>query len=242
LRWFSQRIRANTQSWPGYTAYCAQTAESRLLADFHTAGYPDPATPIEDVPLVAMDMETTGLDPSHDGILSIALVPFSIRRIPLSERRYWLVKPFQEVLSSQSIVLHHITHSDIAAAPDLAAVLEGLLGTMAGRIPVVHYRNLERTFLDAAIRARLGEGLLFPVIDTMGLEAERYRFSFRSRFLKWLGREPVSIRLGDSRRRYGLPVYHGHHALRDAIATAELFQAQIAWRFRPDTPLGRLWY
>lgn len=197
--------------------------------------------PIKDVPLVAMDMETTGLDPSRDGILSIALVPFTLRRIPLGGRRYWIVRPQQEVLSSHSIVLHHITHSDIAAAPDLSLILESLLGTMAGRLPVVHYRSIERCFLDAAVRARLGEGLLFPMIDTMALEAERYRSSLRSRVLAWMGREPTSIRLGASRRRYGLPVYQGHHALRDAIATAELLQAQIAWRFRPDTPLQRFW-
>jgi DNA polymerase-3 subunit epsilon len=57
-----------------------------------------------------------------------------------------------------------------------------------------------------------------------------------------MGRQAASIRLGDSRRRYGLPAYQGHHALRDAIATAELFQAQVAWRFSRQTPLGRLWY
>jgi DNA polymerase-3 subunit epsilon len=51
----------------------------------------------------------------------------------------------------------------------------------------------------------------------------------------------VSIRLNASRERYGLPAYQGHHALVDALATAELLQAQIATHYRPETPLGALW-
>lgn len=241
LRWLPERIRANARAWPDYAAYCAHTSGVPKLAAFHSEGYPSPRTPIRDVPLVAMDIETTGLDASADAIVSVALVPFTLRRIRLAERHYWIVRPPSDALSNQSVVLHHITHSDIEQAPDLSTVLDDLLATLAGRIAVVHYRNMERYFLDAAICERLGEGLLFPVIDTMGLEAERYRFSLRSRLGQWFGRAPVSIRLGASRQRYGLPVYQGHHALRDAIATAELFQAQIAWRYRPETPLERLW-
>jgi DNA polymerase-3 subunit epsilon len=242
MRWFAERIRANTQSWPGYTAYCAATSGSKLLARFHAAGYPDARTPIEDVPLVAVDVETTGLDPGHDAIVSIAAVPFTLRRIPLVDRRYWLVRPPSDLLTAESVVIHHITHSALESAPDFSATLPSLLEQLRGRIAVVHYRHMERSFLDMAVRDRLGEALLFPVIDTMGLEAERYRFSVRARLAAFMGRQAASIRLGDSRRRYGLPVYQGHHALRDAIATAELFQAQVAWRFSRQTPLGRLWY
>ncbi|MCP1328190.1 3'-5' exonuclease, partial [Halomonas sp. 707D4] len=51
----------------------------------------------------------------------------------------------------------------------------------------------------------------------------------------------VSIRLDASRQRYGLPSYQGHHALTDALATAELFQAQVAYHYSPETPLERFW-
>ncbi len=40
---------------------------------------------------------------------------------------------------------------------------------------VVHYRAIERDFLDQAFRRHLGEGLQFPVIDTMQLEARQVR-------------------------------------------------------------------
>jgi len=223
-------------------AYCASTTTSPTLARFYGAGYPDPGTPISDVTLVALDLETTGLDAERDAIISVATVPFSIRRIPLAERGYWLVRPPPDALDQDSVVIHHITHSALANAPEPSAVLPEVLECLRGRIPVVHYRYMERAFLDAAARQCFGEPLRFPLIDTMGLEAERYRYSLRARLAGFFRRSPVSIRLGDSRRRYYLPVYQGHHALHDAIATAELFQAQIAWRYSPGTPLGRLWY
>ncbi|MBB3142903.1 DNA polymerase III epsilon subunit-like protein [Halomonas organivorans] len=33
----------------------------------------------------------------------------------------------------------------------------------------------------------------------------------------------------------------GHHALTDALATAELLQVQIAYHYRPETPVGTIW-
>jgi DNA polymerase-3 subunit epsilon len=51
----------------------------------------------------------------------------------------------------------------------------------------------------------------------------------------------VSIRLADSRLRYNLPSYSAHHALIDALATAELLQAQVATHYATDTPVGELW-
>jgi len=38
-----------------------------------------------------------------------------------------------------------------------------------------------------------------------------------------------------------LPTYPPHDALTDAIATAELLQAQIHHHFSPDTPIKKLW-
>jgi len=137
------------------------------------------------------------------------------------------------------VTLHHITHADLENAPAFAAILPELLRSMSGRIAVVHYRTIERSFLDTAVTRSLNESFQFPTIDTMEIEARRYRFSLWSRWRRWLGQTPVSIRLHDSRARYNLPHYQSHHALIDALATAELFQAQLATHFRPETPLRR---
>jgi DNA polymerase-3 subunit epsilon len=75
----------------------------------------------------------------------------------------------------------------------------------------------------------------------MALEA-RWERHGRLRGIKRLfGIQPPSIRLADSRTRYGLPHYSSHHAKLDAMATAELFQAQMARHLTPDTPVSDLW-
>lgn len=226
--------------WVHYMAERASRSRDATLTQFFATPLPDSATPIAEVPMVALDMETTGLDERRHGIVSIGAVPFTLDRIKLVQRRYWVVKP-PRPLDEASIAYHHITHSEIANAPDLDAVLEELLQTLAGRIAVVHFRNIERPFLNAAVNARRGEGVMFPMIDTMSLEARLHRQTLWARFRRWLGRPPVSIRLNASRSRYGLPAYQGHHALVDAMATAELLQAQIAYHYAPETPLKQLW-
>ena len=110
-----------------------------------------------------------------------------------------------------------------------------------GRIPVVHYRNIERPFLDVALRWRLGEGIRFPVLDTMAIEAHLHPDRNPSRWQKLRGKKPVSIRLADSRLRYQLPHYAAHNALIDAIATAELLQAQVLHHFSRETRVADLW-
>ncbi|WP_459382066.1 3'-5' exonuclease [Halomonas sp. NCCP-2165] len=228
------------QRWPEYLKGRASVCKEPRLARYFAAGTLDPQTPIGDATLVALDMETTGLDVSRHAIVSIGLVPFTLNRICLAERRYWVVRP-PRPLNRESVALHRITHSEVAEAPDLEAILDDLLAELSGRLAVVHYRHIERPFLNSAIQGRLGEELKFPVIDTMSLEARIHRQSLWARFRRWMGRPPVSIRLHNSRERYGLPPYQGHHALIDALATAELLQAQVANHYRPETPIGSLW-
>ena len=235
---FRSRSTNRFADWERYMASRAGETRSPALADFYGHGLPAANTPVSEAPLLAVDIETTGLDPRRDAIVSVGLIPFDSRRIHLAGRRYWLVRP-ECALNSRSVTLHHITHADLENAPTFDVILPELLGAMAGRIAVVHYRAIERSFLDAAVKRSLGESFAFPTIDTMEIEARRYRSSLWSRWRRWLGRTPVSIRLQDSRIRYHLPSYQCHHALLDALSAAELFQAQLATHFHPDTPLRR---
>lgn len=234
------RKKIRHSDWKAYLDQRGQQAKDPAIQGFFQTPLPDGDTPIAQVPMVALDMETTGMDERRHAIVSIGLVPFDTNRILLAERRYWVIKPSRP-LAEESIAFHHITHSEIAHAPDLDEVLDDLLMALSGRLVVVHFRHIERPFLDAAVKNRRKESVLFPMIDTMSLEARLHRQSLWARFRRWLGRPPVSIRLNASRQRYGLPAYQGHHALVDALATAELLQAQIAHHYQPDTPLRALW-
>lgn len=226
--------------WPDQYAALAKQARTPLLKAFYEAGCVDPETPISDVPLVALDFETTGLDPSQHSIVSVGAVPFTLNAIELNHCWHQVVRPALP-LHQTSITIHGITHSDIDEAPDLGEVLDRLFSFLNGRIPVVHYRDIERPFLDVALQWRLGEGIRFPVLDTMAIEAHLHPDRRPSRWQRLMGKRPVSIRLADSRARYGLPHYASHNALIDALATSELLQAQIWHHFSPDTPVRDLW-
>ncbi len=209
------------------------------LQHYYGEGMPEADTPLSAVPMVAMDFETTGLNPDQDDIISIGLVPFSLYRIYCRQAAQWLLKP-HSTLAEDSVVIHGITHSDLSRAPDLAQVLEPLLRAIAGKVVVVHCRDIERPFLNNALLKRLGEGINFPVIDTMALE--RRALTARQGLMGKIFKKPLgSLRLADCRQRYSLPFYSPHHAQTDALATAELLQAQVAYHYRPDVPLGDLW-
>jgi DNA polymerase-3 subunit epsilon len=232
--------RQASPSWADYFARQAQACSTPALKRFYAAGVPAEERPIGEVPLVALDFETTGMNPLEHAIVSIGMVPFDLRVIRPAAGRYWVVKP-RRPLRAESIAFHRITHSEVEHAPPLAAILDEVLSELAGRLVVVHYRNIERPFLDAAVMANHGEHCLFPVVDTMALEARWERQGRLQGIKRLFGIRPPSIRLADSRGRYGLPQYSSHHAKLDAMATAELFQAQMARHFRPDTPVSDLW-
>ncbi len=232
--------------WPAYLATLASSARDPRLRQYYRAGCPPGSTPLDQVPLVALDVETTGLDPARDGIVSLGLVPFTLQRIRASQARHWLLKPRVDLVDA-SVAYHGITHSQLADAPDLEDVLAELLALLAGQVVVVHCNAVERGFMNGALQRRLGEDIAFPVIDTMALEAQVRTPASAPAPRSWWPRRPraapaaQSLRLAACRERYQLPRYTLHHALSDALGTAELLLAQVAHHHRPDTPLQALW-
>lgn len=235
----TRRLPPAAPQWPDWIAKLATQARDPRLKAFYDAGCVTPETPMAEVPLVAMDFETTGLDPNQHSIVSIGLTPLSLNRIYNRDARHWVVRP-PLPLHQHSITFHGITHADIDQAPDLSDILEELLPALAGKVVVVHHRGIERPFLDVALKWRLNEGIRFPVIDTMAIEAHLHPHRMPGWFQRLRGQRPISIRLADARARYGLPHYTPHHALTDALASAELLQAQIQHHFGPHTPVDAL--
>lgn len=227
-------------NWPAFLQLKAQESIDLRLQNFYRSGTYHDETALTDIDFVALDFETTGLDPQQNSIISIGLVPFNLQRIFCRKAKTWYINP-QDNLQEESIIIHGITHSDLNGAPDLLRILEQLLDELAGKVVVVHYRRIERDFLDRNLRALINEGIIFPVIDTMQIEADIQRKQSQG-IINWLKKKrPQSIRLANSRLRYNLPTYPPHDALTDAIATAELLQAQIKYHFTPDTPIKKLW-
>ena len=124
----------------------------------------------------------------------------------------------------------------MAQAPRLHAILDDILGALAGQVVVVHCVSIERQFLLEAALKIYGFPLYFPVLDTMDIERQ---VTFKP-WWKRFGR-PLSLRLDACRQRYGLPRYKAHHALTDALSSAELLQAQIAYHMDPDANISAYW-
>lgn len=226
--------------WAQHAAHLSGTARYPALAHFYQSPWPTADTALENIEFMALDVETTGLDARKHAIVSIGLIPFTLARIRSDQAWHQLVRPRGDLIP-ESVAFHHITHSDLQQAPRFADVAETLLERLSGRVAVVHYHPIERGFLDQAFRQALGEGLRFPLLDTMQIEATLHPRRKVGWLARVLGKKPVSIRLNDSRRRYGLPAYQAHHALTDALATAELLQAQIATHYSAQQPVGSLW-
>lgn len=233
-------FQAPSIDWPYKYQSKSNVVTHPLLKNFYQPEIVDGNTPIGDIEFIAMDFETTGLDSDKDDIITIGIVPFTLNRIYLNRAKHWIVRPRQK-LDENSVVIHGITHSDIIDAPDLAEIMEEVLAELSGKIVVVHYRHIERDFLDKALKLRIGEGIEFPVVDTMEIESLIQKRTTSGLWNKLKGKKPESVRLGQSRTRYGLPAYTPHHALTDAVATAELFQAQIAHHYNPQLSIRTLW-
>lgn len=162
-----------------------------------------------------VDLELTGLDPQRDEIVSFGAVPIDGGRVSVRQAVYGLVRPAGP-LPARSVLVHGLRGPDLADAPDAAAALPALLEAMAGRVLVAHAAQIERTFLGRALRP-FGVALRGPVIDSR-LVAQL-----------WLaerdGRVMGSASLDQLARALGLPVHRPHHALGDALTTAQVFIA-----------------
>jgi DNA polymerase-3 subunit epsilon len=215
-------------------------AKDPRLKTFYQAGAVAANTTLQDLSFVALDFETTGLDPLRDGIVSIGLVPLTLNRIYSSKAQSYLVKPRIQ-LKDSSVIVHGITDSAIAQAPDLEQCIEPLLQALAGKVVLAHHLPIERAFLYHGLMSRINEGVVFPMIDTLALERGFTQSGLKGWWRSMTTQTKPSLRLADCRQRYQLPAYQPHHAVTDAMACAELFQAQVARHLSVSTPVGKLW-
>lgn len=178
---------------------------------------PDDRTPLDQLHLLAVDLETTGLSPARDHVLAVGWVPVDGGRIDLSGGRRHVVRHDDP---GEAVTIHGLTHDDLEEGRPLAEVLSELRRALAGRVLLAHHAPFELAFLDAAFRAAGEPPALPPAVCTLELQR---RLLGRHREI---GRG--ELRLWTARARHGLPVTAAHDALGDALACAELYLAQAA--------------
>ncbi|ADC72358.1 Exonuclease RNase T and DNA polymerase III [Thioalkalivibrio sp. K90mix] len=211
----------------------AQHAPTGALRACLESPLPSARQAVADCRFLAVDLETTGLDPEHDAILSIGWVAMDGVRIDLSTADQRLVRADCPV-PEQSAVIHRITDREAAGGTTVDSALDALFEVLQGRVLVAHHAALELGFLEEACYRLYGVRPPLPVVDTLRL-AERQ--------LRRAGR-PIpadGMRLHTLRGRYNLPQYRAHDALFDALAAGELFVALVS-QLSPEAqvPLERV--
>lgn len=176
---------------------------------------------VAETEFLVVDLETTGLDPRRDQVVSMAWVPVIGTQVRLGLAGGGLVQPPAGTEMGPSATVHGLTDDAVAGAAPIHDVLAPLLEALAGRVLVAHHAPLELSFLREPVRRLTGARMRTAVVDTMAVQ-HRLELGPHGEV------RPGRLRLDQARRGYGLPRYGAHLALTDAIATAELLLAQAA--------------
>ena len=200
---------------------------SPAASAYKAAKQPSHATPWREARYAVVDLETTGLDPRADEIISFASVPIEDGRVMIGGVRTVVIRPMR-MPDAGTIRIHGFRPADLADAPGIQQVLDTILEALTGRVLVAHAAWVERGFLAEAIKPT-GLRLAKPVLDTSVLA--RHVMSAERPDAR------VMLPLSDAARSFGLPVHRPHFAEGDALTTAQLFLALTAHldRSEPQT-------
>ena len=175
-------------------------------------------TPWREARYCVVDLELSGLDPSTDEIISFGAVPIDGGLIAAGRSLYGLARPTRP-LPEASVVVHGIRTVDLEQAPPLDESIVPLLEAMTGRVLVAHSAGVERAFLGAALAP---SGCQAP---RAGARYGRAGAPLDGR----AGRPATEVRVSrPAGRAMGLPEHRPHHALSDALTTAQVFLAVVS--------------
>ncbi len=166
--------------------------------------------PWKSVELVSLDFEATGLDYERDTIISFGTVPVRSGRVEVGESVYQLVDPGEVPPSRDSITVHGLRPVDLVDAPSLESAREALRAAIERRFLIVWYAGVEAAFLDKLFGGGT-RGWLKRSVDV------------RKLVLALEGEQSSWFTLTQAAERFGVPVASPHHALDDALVTAQLF-------------------
>ena len=170
-----------------------------------------PETPIEDVPLAVVDVETTGLNPqTGDRVCEIAV----LRVDPGEEPRLWvsLVNP-ERPIGAGAQAVNGIADEEVADAPLFGTLIAEINAGLDGAVLVAHNVPFDVGFLRAEYRRA---GRRFPTMQALDtLELARRCFRFRRNGL------------GDVAWQLGVSAPGLHRAAGDVWATYYVLQRMI---------------
>ncbi len=166
-------------------------------------------------PVVALDLETSGLDPRSDRILAIAAIPVEGTRVVLHQRFEQLICDTGPV-NPEAIRHHRLRPQDVAEGATLADAMYGLQAWLKDR-PIVGYATaFDLAFLRRAA-APLGINLPKRHADVRELMHQRQR--------RGSPESAQHLRFEQIAAELDTPIVGRHSALGDALSTALMWIA-----------------
>jgi DNA polymerase-3 subunit epsilon len=162
-----------------------------------------------EVPFVVVDVETTGLSPTSDRIVEIALV--RVEGGQVVDEWATLVDPGRD---PGPTFVHHITADMLSGAPTFADVAGEILSRLDGAVAVAHNAQFEERFI-AREFARAGISTApLPAVCTLRLARQVLAVP--------------NFQLVSCCTVYGIELHDAHTALGDTRATAQLLPRLLA--------------
>jgi len=178
---------------------------------------PGKKTPLEEVTFYVLDIESTGLDPETDRILSICVIPVQYNEVRIDDILSLRVN--QEYYKSESISIHEIMPE--SGPDDGVSEKEALTAfmQMAGAgIWVAHFSDLDQKLIQQAAKRHGLKSIYNPILDTSVL-LSRAIDHYRNPDQMPQG----SFQLSEVCKYLNIPTKDLHTAEGDALATSILF-------------------
>ena len=158
---------------------------------------------------ICLDLETTGLEPSKDRIIEVAIVRFTFEKV--IETYETLIDP-ECPISKESMAIHHITDDMVKGKPKISEVLPLILHFVGKSIIVGHGISTDIAFLKAAAEQHQVPNTLasHPFIDTL-------------RLARLYGESPTNS-LDTLRAHFNIALEGAHRAMNDVIVNIEVFK------------------
>jgi DNA polymerase-3 subunit epsilon len=145
-------------------------------------------------------------------VISYGVVPVEDGRVVLGESEYHRVRP-RVPPSPDSVKVHQLRAQDLEDAPPVTEVMEPLRLALEDRYLLVWAAGVEIGFLRRLYGGR-HRWWRRRTVDVLRMVIALDRLD---------GRRADDYRLETAAARFGVPVEEAHHALDDALMTAELF-------------------
>ena len=164
--------------------------------------------------LVSIDLETTGLNPKKDEILSIGAVKIRENEILLNESLELFVKPTKNI-DEKSIEIHHIRPCDLENAIGIEEAVKKLLDFIEGRILIGYYIKFDHNMISKYTKKIIGCKLPNETIELSSMYYKRKRKSSAYEF--------VDLKFDTILKELDLPRLYKHDALNDAVMSAMMY-------------------